>query len=102
MAWYAMASLESSYSNPRAVTEYLEGGTLQALLDAGLMAKTGHPLSLYVRMKIARDIVKGCVPRADCILSLLIGPRMIFVHKHCLCHHGAPALALHLAPLIFL
>ena len=44
----------------RAVTEYLEGGTLQALLDAGLMAKTGHPLSLYVRMKIARDIVKGC------------------------------------------
>lgn len=45
-----------------AVTEYLEGGTMQALLDGGLMAKTGHPLSLYVRMKIARDIVKGYEP----------------------------------------
>lgn len=43
------------------VTEYLEGGTMQAALDSGLMGKTGHPLSLYVRMKIARDIVKGYV-----------------------------------------
>ena len=32
---------------------------MQALLDTGLMGKTGHPLSLYVRMKVARDIVKG-------------------------------------------
>lgn len=71
------------------VTEYLEGGTLQALLDSGLMGKTGHPLSLYIRMKIARDIVKGYARCAPASRRSYARARMIFVHKHCLCHHGA-------------
>ncbi len=52
--------IENYISLLGSVCEFLEGGTLQSLIDEGMINnKTGHPYSLYLRMKMARDIVKG-------------------------------------------